>query len=57
MNLLFVYFHVGETSLGENLFCLHPHSFFNTSVGVEMKLLKSTKLQYKIQLLMKFMLC
>lgn len=59
MTLLFVYFHTGETRLGEkeNLFCLHPLSFFNISVGVEMKLLKLMKLQYKIQLLMKFMLC
>lgn len=28
MNLLFVCFHVGETRSGENLFCLHPLSFF-----------------------------
>lgn len=58
MNLLFVCFHMGETRSGKNLFCLHCLSFFfNVCLGVEMKFLKLTKLQYKIQPLMKFMLC
>jgi len=51
-------FHMGDkVGRKRKFFCLQLLSFFNISVGVEMKLLKLMKLQYKIQLLMKFMLC
>lgn len=43
----------------KHLFCSHPFFFIYIyiSVGVEMKLLKLMKHQYKIWLLMKFMPC